>query len=67
MARDHNRPLRFTVALDVTLHDLTEWTRAFGTTSRDQIRQDAKIYIAELARQGIREGGQVSVDIESKH
>lgn len=67
MARDPNRPMNFTVSLDVTLHDLAEWSRAFGTTSRDQIRADAKTYIAELAKQGIRDGGQVRATVEIKN
>jgi hypothetical protein len=66
MARDPNRPMSFTVQLTVTLHNPSQWTTAFGVEGRENIKNDAKTYIAGNARGGVFGNGEVDASIDLK-
>jgi hypothetical protein len=67
MARDHNRPMSFTVEIDVTLIDPAQWTRAFGVQGREMIREDVRNYIANhLACGGVFANGEVEAEISRR-
>jgi hypothetical protein len=67
VAKDHNRPLTFTVALSFTLHDPAQAAKAFGVEGRDALRQAVKVYTAGQARGGVFEGDAIDASIDLKH